>query len=105
MLQTLYDDNIKCNVVVIDHLKAVDMANGTTKLYPNGPGKALAPIIGRYFNTMALMRSAGSGKSVRHELVTLSEGNLELKTSAPNRTKAAYPITTGLAELFKDLRG
>jgi hypothetical protein len=73
--------------------------------YPASLGKALSPKIGRYFNSCLQAKTIGSGSSARRVLSTVSTPLIELKTSAPLSVKAEYPLATGLADYFKDVRG
>src|ERR1700761_7820035 len=104
LLQMLYDENIKCNVIVISHITYIGDDNGPQRGYPAAPGKALSPKIGRYFNSMLMLRSSGSGSNVQRKLLTNSTVMVELKNSAPTKVKAEYPIASGLADYFHDVR-
>lgn len=101
LLAMLYDDSVKCNVVVNCHIKYMETESGIEKGFPEAVGKALSPKIGRYFNSAVMMKTIGKN----HKLLTGSTGMIELKTSAPMRVKPEYDIKNGLAELFADLRG
>lgn len=100
LLEKLYDDSVKCNVLVNCHIKYIEDSNGISKAFPESVGKAFSPKIGRYFNNVVLWKTVGREK----KLTTVSTAQLELKTSAPLRVKQEYPIHNGLADLFKDLR-
>ena len=101
LLQMLYDESIKCNVIVNCHVKYIESDGGISKGFPESVGKALSPKIGRYFNSAVLMKTQGK----QHKILTQSNSMIELKTSAPMRVKPEYDIKYGLAELFADLRG
>ncbi len=105
LLQMLYDENVKCNVIVIAHVTYIGEDNGPQKGYPASLGKALSPKIGRYFNTVVMAKASGSGTGVKRKIVTNSIPMVELKTSAPTKVKPEYDLDKGLAEIFKDLRG
>lgn len=100
LLEKLYDDAVKCNVIVNCHIKYMEDANGITKCFPESVGKVLSPKIGRYFNNVVLCKTQGNARKI----ITTSSNQLELKTSAPLKVKAEYAIDRGLAELFRDLR-
>lgn len=100
LLEKLYDESVKCNVVVNCHIKYMEDANGITKCFPESVGKALSPKIGRYFNNVVLFKTSGSTRKI----ITKSTPQLELKTSSPLKVKDEYPISSGLADLFRDLR-
>jgi hypothetical protein len=104
LLQMLYDESIKCNVIVIAHVTYIGEDNGPQHGYPSSLGKALGPKIGRYFNTVLLAKTQGSGASLKRQIITNSVPMIELKNTAPLRIKPSYPLETGLADIFKDLR-
>lgn len=105
LLEKLYDENVKCNVILICHIAYIGEENGPKKGYPASLGQALSPKIGRYFNTAILARATGQGANVSRKLLTNSTPLIDLKTSAPLWVKPEYDLKTGLAEIFKDLRG
>lgn len=104
MLQMLYDEGIRCNVIVCCHVVYIGEEGRPDKGYPASLGKALSPKIGRYFNHMIMARSQGSGAAVKHKIITNSTNLVELKTTSPFRVKAEYDLGTGLAEYFRDIR-
>lgn len=105
MLQMLYDEGIKCNVIVNSHITYIGEENGPVHGYPASIGRALPPKIGRYFNSVLMLRSTGQGASVKRKLLTNTSGQVELKNTNPLKVKAEYGIETGLAEYFKDIQG
>lgn len=104
LLQMLYDDGIKCNVIVISHIAYIGEDNGPMHGYPNTLGKALPPKVGRYFNSILMVRKAGSGQSVARKIHTNPVGLVELKNTSPLRVKSDYPLESGLADYFRDIR-
>lgn len=105
LLQMLYDENVKCNVILISHVTYIGEDNGPQQGYPASLGKALSPKIGRYFNTCVLAKTTGSGTALKRKIITNSTHQIELKTSNPITIKAEYDLSSGLAEIFKALRG
>lgn len=105
LLQMLYDEGVKCNVIVNCHVVYIGEENGPQRGYPASLGRALSPKIGRYFNTMLMARTIGSGSATKRKIVTNSTPLVELKTSAPLNVKPEYPLETGLAEFFLAVRG
>lgn len=101
LLEKLYDESVGCNVIVNCHIKYMEDENKIQKCFPESVGKALSPKIGRYFNNVVLVKTVGKGD---HRISTVSTNLLELKTSSPLKVQKEYPIQTGLADLFKDLR-
>jgi hypothetical protein len=104
LLQMLYDENVKCNVIINCHIAYIGEENGPAKGYPNSLGKALSPKMGRYFNSILMAQTIGQGKSAKHRILTKSVGVVELKNVAPNKVPADYPLETGLADYFRDIR-
>jgi hypothetical protein len=74
--------------------------NGPQRAYPASLGKALSPKIGRYFNTVLMAKTVGTGTAAKHKILTQSANGLELKTTVPLKAKAEYDLATGLAEYF-----
>jgi hypothetical protein len=100
LLQTLYDEAVKCNVIVCCHITYIGEEGRPDKGYPASLGKALSPKIGRYFNHMIMVRTVGKD----HRIITGSTNLVELKTTIPYRVKPEYPISTGLADYFAAIR-
>lgn len=107
MLGLLYSTSVKCNVIVMSHITVIgDEADKTLKRYPMSLGRALSPKIGGYFNTMVSVKNKGSGASAKRVIRTVSEGILELKVPLPpGLIGIDLPIETGMATLFKELKG
>jgi hypothetical protein len=121
---TLYDASIKCNVLVLSHIREVGKSEtkiitdnqgrqrpvtvteeGSKKGYAEtGTGNALSPNIGRYFNSVLMVDIIGSGMGVRRQIITQPSGNIGLKNPAPGVVKREYPLETGLAEYFAAVR-
>lgn len=104
VLQTLYDKEVKCNVVVTSHIQDVTARDGTERGYAATIGKALSSKVGRYFNSVLHIKSSVAQGGPRREIFTSPVNQLELKNSAPYRVKSSYPIATGLADFFTDVR-
>jgi len=102
--QTLYDDAVKCQVVVIAHPDYIKDQDGIERGYPQTIGNKLSPRIGQYFNNVIEARSSGNGANKKRKLLTRGSGLIEVKTSAPGAVKAEYSIEKGLAEFFRDLK-
>lgn len=108
-IETLYDENIQCNVLYNCHIRVQprnpkdDMS--PHKGFPETIGKAISPIIGRYVNTMLMTETVGFGKQAKRRLSTVGNELIELKSTAPLRIKPDYPLATGLAEYFLAVRG
>lgn len=112
LLELIYDDSIRCNVIVNSHITEVtDSGYGpnaeeakderdTAKGYPSAIGRALSPIIPRFFNSVLHMEMRGK----RMYLMTQPVGNVLTKTAVPLRVKREYPIENALADYFADAR-
>lgn len=100
VLALLTSEAFKTNVIVISHIRYIDNADGSTKGYPNSVGKALGPIIPRYFNSVALFET----KSGKRTLQTAATAMIDLKNPKPFTMAKTYPIETGLADFFDVLR-
>lgn len=99
----LTGEGVRKNVIIISHVNYNEAADGSRKGYVNAIGSALGPIIARYFNTLVLAESSGSGKNVKRKIKTVPTGVIDLKT--PNPTiEVELPLETGLSTLFKTLR-
>ena len=102
VLSILYSDDIKCNVIVNAHIKYIqDEGTGVIKALVNTLGSKLPPKVGRYFNHLIMAQQQATGKRV---LLTKGAAMFGLKSPNPN-IKAQYPIESGLADYFKDVKG
>jgi len=104
LLQMLYDDGIKCNVIVNCHITYIGEENAPQRGYPNTLGKALPPKVGRYFNTVLMAATVGSGTNAKRKILTQTSNVIELKNTNPLAVKPSYDIETGLAEYFAAVR-
>lgn len=98
----LYGTDIKCNVVICSHIRWVsDQSDRILHGYPMTVGQALSAKIGRYFNTILMVKTIGTERRIYTRPVL----GVELKNSAPLKVKEFYGITHGLAEVFRDIQG
>ncbi len=104
LLQKLYDEGVKCNVIITSHIVFLGEENGPMRGYPSSLGSKFPPKIGRYFNTILMAKTTGSGTGLRRKILTNTAGMVELKNTAPMKVKPEYPLETGLADYFKDVR-
>lgn len=117
-LDTIYDENVKCNVVVTAHITfANDLGMGprgkdnevnVTQGFPSAIGRALSPHIPRWFNNMLIVKASGPGNAT-HAIYTRGQTMdgqvVSSKSAAPLRVKDSYPIDWGLADYFAAIRG
>lgn len=100
----LSGDDFKMNVIFISHVNYKELSEGINKGYVNLIGSALGPVIARYFNTLILAETQGSGANVKRKIKTLPTGVIDLKVPTP-KIEATLPLETGMATIFKTLRG
>ena len=99
VLAALYSTAIKCNVIVNSHITFVG-EDAALRGYPNTLGQKLPPKVGRYFNTVLMVKTIGTGPGAKRLIHTQSEGLVELKTPAPGIMPRTLPLDTGLATFF-----
>lgn len=99
----LTSEGFAAHVILIAHVNYRELQDGSTKGYPTAIGSALGPIIPRYFNTLIMAETIGSGKALKRRIRTVSTAVVDLKNPAPFKIEAEYDLGTGMAELFKKL--
>jgi hypothetical protein len=106
MLQLLYSDAIKCNVIVNTHIVYLeDVLKGTLKGLPRALGSKLPPKVGGYFNTIVRTMTEGQGRSQKRVIKTASDIGTELKLPvAPGTIPDTLPIEDGLVTIFNALK-
>lgn len=105
VIAMLTSEGFQCNVIVISHVQFKELPDGTTKGYANAVGSALGPIIPKYFNSMVLAQSQGTGANVKRTIHTMPTAMVDLKNPVPFKLDKTLPLETGLATLFKTLKG
>lgn len=93
--------NFKTNVIVISHVKYVDNPDGTKKGYPVSIGSAISPTIPRYWNNYIRFSRSGGKRKIETE----SSAMFDLATAAPFHMESKFDIETGMADVFRILRG
>ena len=93
-------DALKCHFIANTHISYIG-----EKAYPMALGKKLPPKIPRYFNTVVRAKTVGVGQSLRRVIATVSDPDIELKTTAPNKIPPELPLADGILTIFKVLRG
>lgn len=99
-LATLTGDNFECNVIVICHVRYIELPDGTKKGFPQSVGSAISSEIPQYFNSYAMFENNGGKRTLR----TTSTPLIDLANPAPFAMAKSYPIETGLAQFFGVLR-
>lgn len=97
-------ESFRMNAIIISHVNYQEADDGTIKGYTNSVGKALGPVIPRYFNTLVLAESSGRGEKLRRKVKTMPTGKVDLKIPVPG-IASEFPLETGMAEIFAKLRG
>lgn len=110
ILDAITSPEFKTNVIVLTHVRwnKVTDANGNTTIVGGGPssiGEALMDRIGTYFNSVGLAESVGSGSNVRRQIRFTPTGLIDLKSAAVGAMDNPVPISTGLADFFKAVKG
>ena len=104
LIANLTSESFQTNVIVISHIELTETKSGTIKGFASSIGQALGPKLPRFFNTLILSEVKGSGSKVRRTIQTLPTSLLDLKTPAPMRIEAEYPLETGLLEIVEKLK-
>lgn len=105
LLAMITGNEIKSHLICTAHLSYQGDEGEPLKGFPAVAGKALNPVVSRYFNHALLARQVGSGTTLRRSIHTTTFANIELKNTLPGGIKAEYPLATGLASYFSDARG
>lgn len=121
VLEYLYSDQVKCNVIVTAHIKRqggggfqelkdkngnvtykeVNTAEG--KGFPTALGSALPPKVPRYFNTTLLFDTDKDG--VRW-IYTQPHDNIDCKNPCPSKLDDKYQVKGGgFVKIFQTIRG
>lgn len=107
-IEMLTSPEFGAHVIVSTHIRwfaADEEAQTQAKGLPNAKGQEISRVVSRFFNTVALVRTQGSGPAAKRVISTKPQGVVEVKTSSPTTVKDSYPIETGLAALFHDILG
>lgn len=105
VLDMLTSPEFNAHLLVLTHVHLVDMPDGTTKGYASSLGKALGPKIPSVFNNMILAESKGTGENVKRTITTMPTQLLDLKNEKPFDIPKSLPLETGMATIFRTLRG
>lgn len=100
-LQICFSTTIKCNVIITSHITFLQGENNIQMGYPSALGNKLPPKVARYFNSVLLMKSTGSGSNQKRTILTRSAPTVDLKNPMPDLVPPELDIATGLASFFK----
>ena len=104
LIANVTSESFATNVIIISHVDIYEDQSGRVRGVASSIGKALGPKLPRFFNTMILSETSGTGKNVKRLIKTMPTALLDLKNPAPMKIEAEYPIETGLAKVFEKLR-
>ena len=104
LIANLTSGNFGTNVIVISHIEITDMPDNTIKGFASAIGKALGPKLPRFFNTLLLSETSGTGRNVKRQIKTLPTAMIDVKNPVPMKMEASYPIETALATIFEKLK-
>jgi len=106
LLELIFSESVKCNVVLTAHIRYIDIADGQIEGYPESVGKALPPQIPRYANCVVQAKITGSGSNAKRKIRIVPDTNIGLKNPAPfSISDKEIPLETGLAEIFSAIKG
>lgn len=92
------------NLIIISHINYKELQEGVHKGYPSAVGSAMGPVLPKYFNTMIQAEVIGTGTSTRRTIRTLPSSVIDLKNPNPFEVLPEYPLGTGLADIFEELK-
>lgn len=104
LIANLTSDAFNTNVIVMTHIDIAETGEGMRKAFASSIGKALGPKLPRFFNSLVMAETKGSGANVKRIIKTTPTALMDLKTPAPMRIEAEYPLESGLATLFEKLK-
>ena len=106
-LEMITSPEMNCHVIVNTHIRYLSGEADAEIMrgLPNAKGQEISRVVSRYFNTVVLVRTQGTGAGAKRLISTQPQGVVEVKTSAPTHVKPTYPIESGLADLFRDILG
>lgn len=119
LLVQMLSADLECHVICTTHIaqtggkrieqigkgptaERIVIDEGPIKQLPSMIGKAINPVIPRYFNHMLLAHRVGTGPSAKRVLHTTTFDDIELKNTNPGIIKPEYQLATGLADYFRD---
>lgn len=105
VLDLLTSEEFHANVIVISHIDMIENPDGTVKGYVSSIGKALGPKIPAVFNTLVMAETRGSGENVKRTITTVPTATVDLKNPKSFTLPKSLPLDTGMATIFKTLKG
>lgn len=105
LLEQLYSDAVKCNVVVNAHVTFIggEQDGSPTMAYPSALGSKLPPKVASYFNSVLYLRKRPKGQGVfERKLLTQATANMSLK--CPRPSVVPFEMDADLAKYFQILK-
>lgn len=96
----LTSDSMETNVIVLAHVRYLDLPDGSKKGFPQSVGSAICSQIPQWFNSYAMYENKGGKRTLR----TTSTALIDLANPKPFAMAPSYPLETGLADFFAVLR-
>lgn len=100
VLASLTSKSFQTNVIVVCHGVYMNLADGTTKIFPQGVGQKLSPKIPQYFPNYVRFKNVANKRTIQLK----SDALIDLAASKPGLPDT-LPAETGLATFFEMLRG
>jgi hypothetical protein len=94
-------DSFGTNVIVICHGQYMELPDKTSKIFPQGVGKALSPKIPQYFPNYIRFKNLAGKRTIQLK----SDAMIDLANGIPSGVPDSLPVETGLATYFELLRG
>lgn len=105
VIAMLTSEAFQTNVLIISHVRyQQEGENGPIKGSPMVIGASLSNAIAKYFNTLILAETVGSGAGAKRRIKTIPNGVVDLKTAAPFKLNQDLPLESGMATIFKELK-
>lgn len=107
-MDMLTGDAFHCHIIVNTHVKwfaADEDLQVQARGLPNARGQQIASTVSRYFSSVLLTRTIGSGPATKRVISTQPQGVVEVAAPPIASVKASYPVEGGLAPLFEDILG
>lgn len=105
LVSNLTGEEFSTNLLILTHIEITENKDGSIKHYASSIGKALGPKLPRFLNSMMLLESKVRGGKAERTLHTVPTAMLDLKVPGAQRFEKSYPISSGLADVVKILRG
>lgn len=103
IIAMLTSANFKSSVIVVSHIAYRELEDGTTKGFASAIGSALGPHLPKYFNTVLLAQTVGTGATLRRVITPVPTALIDLKTPVPFKLTKPLELGTALSTVFETL--